>query len=96
MHFPEPMYPFDIVTADVPYRALGQANTRIFALPPALGIDHRVLNGYVYMSFNGVGRPGRDRPPRRGLRQARWLLLRAVGRTVRALGNQGPRDHRRD
>jgi pyruvate,water dikinase len=54
MHFPEPMYPFDFVTADSPYLCLGQANTRIFAVPPALGIDHRVLYGWVYMSANPV------------------------------------------
>jgi pyruvate,water dikinase len=54
MHFPEPMFPFDFVTADSPYLSLGQANARIFAVPPALGIDHRVVNGWVYMSANPV------------------------------------------
>jgi pyruvate,water dikinase len=54
MHFPEPMFPFDFVTADSPYLCLGQANTRIFVVPPALGIDHRVLYGWVYMSANSV------------------------------------------
>jgi pyruvate, water dikinase len=54
MHFPEPMFPFDFVTADSPYLCLGQANSRIFMVPPALGIDHRVLYGWVYMSPNGV------------------------------------------
>jgi pyruvate,water dikinase len=54
MHFPEPMYPFDFVTADSPYMCLGQANSRIFMVPPALGIDHRVLYGWVYMSANPV------------------------------------------
>ena len=54
MHFPEPMFPFDFVTADSPYMCLGQANSRIFAVPPALGIDHRVLHGWVYMSANPV------------------------------------------
>jgi phosphohistidine swiveling domain-containing protein len=54
MHFPEPMFPFDFVTADSPYMSLGQANSRIFLVPPALGIDHRVLFGWVYMSPNGV------------------------------------------
>ncbi len=54
MHFPEPMFPFDFVTADSPYLALGQANSRIFLVPPALGIDHRVLYGWVYMSANSV------------------------------------------
>src|SRR6185437_12602454 len=57
MHFPEPMYPFDFVTADSPYLCLGQANSRIFLVPPALGIDHRVLYGWVYMSANGVADP---------------------------------------
>jgi pyruvate,water dikinase len=57
MHFPEPMYPFDFVTADSPYMSLGQANSRIFVLPPALGIDHRVLYGWVYMSPNPVTDP---------------------------------------
>ena len=33
MHFPEPMFPFDFVTADSPYLCLGQANSRIFAGP---------------------------------------------------------------
>jgi pyruvate,water dikinase len=57
MHFPEPMFPFDLVTADSPYMCLGQANSRIFAVPPALGIDHRVLYGWVYMSANPVTDP---------------------------------------
>src|SRR5437763_6527829 len=57
MHFPEPMYPFDFVTADSPYLCLGQANSRIFVVPPALGIDHRVLFGWVYMSANPVTDP---------------------------------------
>jgi len=57
MHFPEPMFPFDFVTADSPYMCLGQANSRIFMVPPALGIDHRVLFGWVYMSANPVTDP---------------------------------------
>jgi pyruvate,water dikinase len=57
MHFPEPVFPFDFVTADSPYMCLGQANSRIFCVPPALGIDHRVLYGWVYMSANAVTDP---------------------------------------
>ncbi len=37
--------------------SLGQANARIFVLPPALGIDHRVLYGWVYMSSVPVTDP---------------------------------------
>lgn len=57
MHFPEPMPPFDMVTSDSAFMSTGVMNTRVFALPPALGIDVRVLNGYVYMSANGVDDP---------------------------------------
>ena len=57
MHFPEPMPPFDIVTSDSAFMSVGVMNSRVFALPPALGLDVRVLNGYVYMSSNGVEDP---------------------------------------
>jgi pyruvate,water dikinase len=57
MHFPEPMPPFDIVTSDSAFMSVGVMNSRVFALPPALGLDVRVLNGYVYMSANGVADP---------------------------------------
>jgi len=59
MHFPEPMPPFDIVTSDSAFMSTGVMNTRVFALPPALGLDVRVLNGYVYMSSLGVDDPER-------------------------------------
>ena len=57
MHFPEAMFPFDLLSADQCYVGLGGANTRLFVVPPALGIEHRVLNGYVYMSSNSVVEP---------------------------------------
>jgi pyruvate,water dikinase len=78
MHFPEPVFPFDIITADSPYMALGQINTRIFAVPPALGIEHRVLNGYVYISSNSVldpeeiGRRAQLFLPRAGYYYRNW------------------------
>src|SRR5205085_10885597 len=56
--FPEAMFPFDLLSADQCYVGLGGANTRLFVVPPALGIEHRVLNGYVYMSSNSVLDPG--------------------------------------
>src|SRR6185312_11330215 len=70
MHFPEPMFPFDFITADSPYMCLGQANSRIFAVPPALGIDHRVLYGWVYMSANPVTDP--EEIGRRAELYGRW------------------------
>jgi pyruvate, water dikinase len=57
MHFPEPMSCFDMITAEAAYCALGAANTRIHCLPTTLGIDHRIINGRVYIGGNGVTDP---------------------------------------
>lgn len=57
MHFPEPMSCFDMVTAEAAYCALGAANTRVHCLPTTLGIDHRVINGRVYIGGNAVTDP---------------------------------------
>jgi pyruvate, water dikinase len=57
MHFPEPIPPFDSVSADSTFLAFGQSNTRLFCVPPALGVDHRIVNGYVFISVNGVSDP---------------------------------------
>lgn len=57
MHFPEPMPAFDIVTAEASYSALGAMTTRVFAIPTALGIDHRIVNGRVYISAMPVTDP---------------------------------------
>ena len=50
MHHPEPLYPFDTITCESWWVALGEYNTRVFVVPPALGIDQRVLNGYLYIT----------------------------------------------
>lgn len=57
MHFPEPLAPFDSVAVESIYLGLGQANTRIFCFPSALGWDYRILNGYLYFSPNTVTDP---------------------------------------
>jgi len=57
MHFPEPMSAFDMVTAEAAYCALGAANTRVDCLPTTLGIDHRIINGRVYIGGNAVTDP---------------------------------------
>src|SRR5712672_4065925 len=54
MHFPEPMSAFDMVTAEAAYCALGASNTRVHCLPTTLGIDHRIINGRVYIGGNAV------------------------------------------
>ncbi|MFD4637115.1 PEP-utilizing enzyme [Lentzea sp. NPDC058436] len=83
MHFPEPMPPFDVVTSDSAFMSVGVMNTRVFALPPALGMDVRVLNGYVYMSALGVedpeeiGRRAQEFGVRVGHYYANWTDLYA-------------------
>jgi pyruvate, water dikinase len=57
MHFPEPMPAFDVAAVDAPYYALGAWQNRVFAVPPAMGIDYRIINGYVYISANPVTDP---------------------------------------
>jgi pyruvate,water dikinase len=57
MHFPEPMSAFDMVTAEAAYCALGAVNTRVHCLPTTLGIDHRIMNGRVYIGGNAVTDP---------------------------------------
>ncbi|MGZ3268184.1 MAG: hypothetical protein ACXU7X_08215 [Croceibacterium sp.] len=57
MHFPEPMHHFDMITAEAAYVALGAFNTRVHVLPTAKGIDHRVINGRVYIGGIAVTDP---------------------------------------
>jgi phosphohistidine swiveling domain-containing protein len=57
MHFPVPMPAFDVQCIDAPYQALGEWQNRFFALPVAMGIDYRIVNGYVYITGNPVTDP---------------------------------------
>jgi pyruvate,water dikinase len=57
MHFPMPMPAFDVVCIDSPYQAVGAWQNRVFAVPPAMGIDYRAVNGYIYISGNPVTDP---------------------------------------
>ncbi|MEW5766491.1 MAG: PEP-utilizing enzyme [bacterium] len=58
MHWTTPLYPFDIFTAESAMSALGRYNSRVWLIPPALGIDIRVLNGFFYLSPITVDDPG--------------------------------------
>ena len=53
-HWPMPFRPFDSIMVDFATKCLGQYNTRHLLVPPANGIDYRILNGYVYFSPIGV------------------------------------------
>jgi pyruvate, water dikinase len=57
MHYPEPVYPFDLLFPEHTWVVASQNITRVFAVPTALGLDHRVLNGYVYVSPNVITDP---------------------------------------
>ena len=50
MHYPDPMYPFDLLMPENTWLILNQNTTKVFVVPSALGLDHRVVNGYVYVS----------------------------------------------
>ena len=54
MHWPEPYAPFDALLLDSILVAFNQASTRLFVAPASLGVECRVLNGYVYLSTNSV------------------------------------------
>jgi phosphohistidine swiveling domain-containing protein len=54
MHFPLPMPAFDVFCIDSPYQAFAEWQNRFFAVPPAMGIEYRIVNGYVYISGNPV------------------------------------------
>jgi pyruvate,water dikinase len=57
MHNPEPVYPFDAIMTENWAVAVNQLTTRVWQIPPALGIDQRVVNGYLYVSPNAVTDP---------------------------------------
>ena len=48
-------------------------------LPTTHGIDHRMINGRVYIGGNGVTDPAEIERAHRGVQAARVLLLRALG-----------------
>lgn len=57
LHYPEPIYPFDTIWDEAWYLGLSQFNNRLFHVPPSRGIDHRILNGRVYISAVPVTDP---------------------------------------
>ena len=50
VHWPEALTPWDASVFEVVISSLGQYNTRHYIIPPAYGVDYRILNGYVYLS----------------------------------------------
>ncbi len=50
IHNPFPVPPFDIIWLEAWQLGLNQMTTRILMIPQAKGIDHRIQNGYFYVS----------------------------------------------
>jgi len=50
VHWPEALTPWDATFYEYAIACLSQYNTRHYLIPPALGIDYRVLNGYAYLT----------------------------------------------
>ena len=63
IHLPKPMPPFDMSLVEYAFASLGSYNSRHYIVPPAMGIDIRILNGYFYLSPVGVANPA-DIPAR--------------------------------
>ena len=86
MHFPVPMPAFDVICIDSPYQAVGSWQNRVFAVPPAMGIDYRVVNGYIYISGNPVTDPDEDRRARRASSRRGPATTTRTGRSSTASG----------
>lgn len=57
MHWSRAVHPFDSIGAEAVYYGAGVNSARCIALPSALGLDVRVMNGYVYISPSPVTDP---------------------------------------
>jgi len=50
IHFPTVLPPWDTTIVQYAFASLGQYNSRHYLVPPAQGIDVRVLNGWMYLT----------------------------------------------
>ena len=57
VHWPEVVTPWDATIYEYAIASLSQYNTRHYVIPPALGVDFRILNGYTYLTPVGVTNP---------------------------------------
>ena len=93
LHYPEPMYPFDIIWDEAWFLALSQFNTRIFIVPPAMGIDHRIHNGYIYITPLPVANP-EEIPKRAELFMKRaGYYYQKLGQVARPMGSEDARHY---
>ncbi len=57
IHWGQALTPWDATFLEFALASLSQYNTRHYMIPPALGVDFRVLNGYAYLAPVGVADP---------------------------------------
>jgi pyruvate,water dikinase len=57
IHWGQVLTPWDATFLEFALASLSQYNTRHYLIPPALGVDYRVLNGYAYLAPVGVADP---------------------------------------
>ncbi|MGZ4773184.1 MAG: PEP-utilizing enzyme, partial [Ilumatobacteraceae bacterium] len=57
IHLPAVMPPFDMSLVEYAFASLGSYNSRHSIVPPAMGIDIRILNGWFYLAPVGVANP---------------------------------------
>ncbi len=50
VHWGEALPPWDATHLEYGFMTLGQSNSRVFVVPPAMGVDLRLLYGYNYVS----------------------------------------------
>ncbi|MGZ4794006.1 MAG: PEP-utilizing enzyme, partial [Ilumatobacteraceae bacterium] len=57
IHLPAVMPPFDMSLVEYAFASLGSYNSRHYIVPPAMGIDIRIVNGWFYLAPVGVANP---------------------------------------
>ncbi len=58
LHVPFALSPLDCYSHDMWRLTLSQSNNRTYLVPSSRGIDHRILNGYLYITAHPVEDPG--------------------------------------
>ena len=94
VHNPEPVYPFDLIMPESWLVSLNQYTTRVWNLPTALGVEQRIVNGYLYLSPNVIDDPAMIAARQPIFLERRASLLRELGRDLRRVGHEGRRLHR--
>ncbi|HET6867909.1 MAG TPA: hypothetical protein VFH80_18490, partial [Solirubrobacteraceae bacterium] len=54
VHYAEPYYPFDAMLPEYLSVNFSQTSARRFVVPTSLGVEYRILGGYVYLSPNSI------------------------------------------